>query len=297
MNDGAAIVSSFALKRWDNTGVTNTNFKSAGTGALAGTVTITVTQPGYYAVYCQTRYGEDQNELDELHLGMSITTPALAPVLAHRTIPAFGVNYSSLDSARINAISMLYTNTANPLYRGGSVYSMQAPLGVYWYHYVDGTNILADALGVDFRTSENGSYGFLKSTQPNDRDMHVHHQVTGAGALADVYYPLATQCDYLVTQVTSATAENATQTWTWNMVLEFTTVNIFFETKEADGSIDDYQKAMEMVKRLDQWKENKTHWKVIQRELGNAAKSVFKFGQKYGPTALKMAKMVAPLMA
>jgi hypothetical protein len=216
----------------------------------------------------------------------------------HRTLPGFELNYPSIQSMRINAASILYTNRAALQYKEGSIAMVQVPEGDSWMEYTPaggGFSAVATATQAKEMVAENGMYGFLKPSQASDAEWKVYHTVTN-GVLLDCFYPLQPVAQYLCQYQVIDVGLYQNGRITISYSVEFQTMDVWRDVRLANASALLYEEALSQLKRCPQFFENPSHLSDIWNAICGGAKSVASAIANYGPGVIRGASTIASLL-
>jgi hypothetical protein len=91
---------------------------------------------------------------------------------AQLATPGVDSNLTDIQSARINAASLLYTNTSSNQYRGGNMAMRQLPPGANWGNFIDFNTVssMNDTANINAII---GGYCFRKPTSPSDFETYA----------------------------------------------------------------------------------------------------------------------------
>lgn len=206
-------------------------------------------------------------------------------------LPHYSDLMSSAEKIRINAYSLMFTNTTPVLTKGGTIVSRQTPGDEPWYELVHlGFAALSGAKGADSRNADNGVYMFARPTDPLDFAQLDDIDVSGGDVLG-ITFDLDLSRQYLATVVDYPdTTTRGYFTHVFNV--EFLTDNSWFNPSSyrIDSSL--FERAVAETRNIPQFHENPLHL----TDIWNTAKKVAGGIMKYGPAVLKAAEMIGPLL-
>jgi hypothetical protein len=267
--------------------------------------TITIPRSGYYAFRTVWRAGILDPIAGVLTCAQNLTFSHNGPVFAHRPIPGLDRNFASASAIRILGHSLMYTNKASPLYRQGQIAGLQLNLGTSWLDYTtfDAVSKPSTNFGVAGSTNqvtvlpaENGMYISSRPTQPEDLDMLDYFQVAGI-ELQDSYYPIIPKSGYLVVSVEVATREGRDGYWSVCTSLEYETLDPWRVVAKSTTPQYIVDAALDMVAEVPQVCENPSHMYKIYNTLKRGLAKGIKMAERYGPDALRYAKMAQAVLA
>jgi len=278
-----------SLSKWDGDGVSEDTLFA--THVLSGltSFTIAVTVSGYYCLRLSNSL-QDQNITIN-----SLQWTGSSAVFQHLTVQNLSANVGSTDGIRVTAVSLMLTNEASPLNKQGKISGFQEPQGVHWFDFIGAYSTFASQQGAVTMPIDNGLYGFLKPTQPTDFNMIEKIDIEN-GIVQDSYWELESQTAFLMMywQVTLLVGQDFY--WTFCHGLEYQTNDTWRPIQSSDADAATYAKAVESLKIFPQFYENPLHWRQIWEGIKQVASDVVNGVMKYGPTVLKGAAMVAPLI-
>jgi hypothetical protein len=260
----------------------------------SGTFNFTITQGGYYAFVI-----ENLDSAGATILLSNFSFSGTVSCFGHQCAKDFEKNVGSASSIRINAASIMYTNTAPKFFREGKVVGYQVPQGDDWKKWIDISDT-GSAMGAVEKTADKGIYGFLKSTQPEDFKMAVYTHVDTTGAILDSFRPLNQKSAFLVVNIRCTVATTVTEStslaqdgyWTISSVMEYETSDSYRDVAHPTFTEADYKLGAEYAGRLVQWHENPMHIKDLWGAITKGARNVFNGIVQYAP---KVAKVVSTI--
>lgn len=201
------------------------------------------------------------------------------PVVCHRSMPMIEEAAPSMDSMRINAMSLMVTNRSAVIYRNGTCTGMQQPRGTHWESRVGfGAQVAAGPVNVYENTvNENGAetieategmFGFAKTTGIEDLAMTPLAEVdpvTDERSFRE--FPSRAEHDYLMIVLRipaggdGANPRDFLITARWGV--EYETRDIWRHTALPTIDPEHYEKIATAMKFVKQWHTNKFHWSDI----------------------------------
>jgi hypothetical protein len=226
----------------------------------------------------------------------SWTTKADGCTCGHLSLKGLENNVLGVDGIRVLSYSVRYVNTAAQLQLGGSVTAVQAPQGRNWFDYLESTgagyDLIASSNGAYDDKIKNGLYGFAKPTQASDFQFRTRFE-TGPTGLRDSGYPLKNESAFLAVYPRIDVGAGQSGTWYLATAVEYQTADQWRDYMVPPPDNHSFEEAMMHVKDIQQWHENPLHlkeiWNNVKKAVGVGARAV----QKYGPTAMKAAAMLA----
>lgn len=221
--------------------------------------------------------------------------------MAHRCLPDFERNFSSMLKTRVTAVSLRYANTAAAAYRQGEFTMYQSPKNIQWYHYINSTNTMSKKSDSITDTVINGTYMFLKPTELDDFEFQDDYELTDAFAMSMSHWPLETNSDYLVLRMDIDPNVTGTPTgqkgfFRVDYGIEFITDNIYFDIAHPEVSQAEFDKALRRLQDIPQFHENPTHLQNLFSYFLQGARGVINGITRYAPAAARIAQSAVPLI-
>jgi hypothetical protein len=218
---------------------------------------------------------------------------------AHFPTPFFAQNIASIDSFKIYSASIMYTNDASPLNRQGKIAGMQVPRGRSWTDFTT-YSAIAQQSEASSMSAENGMYGYLKPTQPEDfnfKDRDTVSVTSGVTGVRDVWFALRTDSDFLAVSINVTTPEGQDGFWTPAWQMEFRTVDQMREVGTAQNTEEEIDVAIRLLAACPQWYENPFHISSIMNWIGDKMNDAYEVARKILPGIVKGATTVAQIGA
>lgn len=272
-----------------------------------GTVQIAPTTTYTFQPISNAYYGFDAKSVSTAiavgQLDISVESRnSTGKVWAHLPLPFAEKNLASVDSAKIYGVSIMYTNRAAPIYRQGDIASVQIPNGRFWTDYLDYRSI-ASLNDADSRSVENGVYGFLKPTMPNDLNFKDQDRFDISMSDVDSFFLLNPDSDFLAVCAHIKVADGQDGYWTAGYALEYRTTDQWREQKAPDVNVEVTNAAIQLLSRLPQWHDNPLHLSDIGNWIKDRANDAYGFIKdilpgvvSVGTTAAKIAGAIIPLL-
>jgi hypothetical protein len=209
-------------------------------------------------------------------------TGATCPgVWCHRPIASITELLPIIQGIRINAGSILWSNTSAELYESGKIVSVNVSRSLPWTNIAVDQDNLTLLQGYESRLAKTGYYGFLKPDGP--KDFKLRNDVTtlaprGATATA-AYFPLVERSTYLAVawNVSTTTARDTTAQICHTV--EYLTNSKIQEVDYSHFTEQQWIDAIQELRTIPQHHENKFHFKNILRGIGKVGKFLFKGAQ------------------
>jgi hypothetical protein len=191
-----------------------------------GTVpaTRTITSQGYYAF----SYASSNSGVDSIS-AITVSWTSSGPSYGHISAPGLISNASSIDCCRINAASMLLTNTTSELNKAGTMGIRNCPKLSNWQDdlTLSAIRTLSHTVLSPF---ERGAYAFLK---PWDREDFNFVKFDASSSINYSTFPILAESSFtvMITQVpltASLTYAGGQMQFQYNAHLEFASSNTWF---------------------------------------------------------------------
>lgn len=242
---------------------------------IGGVIQYQAPETGYYAFRILTQYNGGAASVEiglivSVHRPVDVTTDA-SNFWSQLPLPRIEENLEALRSYRIPSVSVMYTNTAAPIYRPGQLAGVQLPRKSSWLEYIEYDSV-ANATAAESFDIVEGMYGFLKPSSAADLDMRVFQYPLGDGEFEYVF-DLLPRSDYLVIHAQINMPEGRQGIFTPAHHLEFTTLSLWFSSERPETDERDFEAAMRMLSDIPPWHHNETHladvWNFIKAEISS----------------------------
>lgn len=182
------------------------------------------------------------------------------------------------ENARVNACSLLITNTTSLLNRGGSVNAARIAYNNARPEFLTKDQLMGTAEDTYTGDAANGVYTFMENTEWT---AERHRCATGAGPLLT----LGNNSKYHYIAITAALPQ--TYTVTCNFIMEYKVASVVLANNcTADGRLQDLLDARRLINESPEWFfENPLHMSQIFSWIKKGAKAFL----HYAPTALTAA--------
>jgi len=274
--------------------------------------------PAYIAFSISMPGGRNVNSyLKTIRLDLSIgSAPDTGQrYYSHLSLPDLDNNIPSVKNVKINGASLMFTNTSNALARNGNVAMAQVPARNSWENYV-GSQILTKMNPQRSKVIEanEGAYLFLKPSCIEDvtqfsnaytlvePDSSLQPLVDGGtdAEYETAFFKLLEDNEFIVMDLDIplvGTTENRAGYWTLAYKVEFNSDDRWRALQIGQIPEADITSALALVSAAPQFHANDFHISDIWNWIKDAASTVVNGIMEYGPTVLKVAGTVAPLLA
>lgn len=289
-------------------------FNLVNAGTTPGTCVWTpVTASGYYAL----EIGYIDNTKAQAYAGDFSVTVAISwsatssnLCYGHLAIPDIENQFGSLDAVRITAVSLMNTNNSAAIQKQGTLCGVQFDKGTLWSDSVTFTHFTSNRKA-KILPSDNGMYGFLKPLSEEDFEYSSEYTRAAIGEtteslsmfkqLSDAAFLIIPDTSYLgiafeVNRPSGVFPQGVTAYWTRAFGLEFLTNDQWRSLARSTLSPEILELALHLISETVQWHENEFHIDDLWNTIKSFASQVVNGIVEYGPTVLKGATMLAPLL-
>jgi len=239
--------------------------------------TVTVTESGYYSVRIHNV------ETTEYEIsGLSMYWTASDSHFCHNSIYKYDEMLAVAPSIRVLAQSIMCTNTAAPIYRGGQISAYQSPGNTAWTNYVDIPDAVSSANKSYTIDIVNGLYAWLRPTQPTDFD-YMRDIDMLSKTLVDSYFPLRPRSAYIVIRGVVSDPDNFSGIWTLCSAVEYETANTWIDVDPPECNSGVYLAALDALKDIPQFSENAFHIAKLVKSAANVANRIVAGVNRYAP--------------
>lgn len=297
------------LDYWDSDAGLQENIGAvaAQTGTAGGTFNINTVLSsltfwkgaGYYAFTTKFTYlnGGVIQPNSEFSVGFQdLTITSTGPCCGHRTIADYALNAASINGVRVQAAAVRYCNVAAMLSLEGQVSCYQVPQQQHWKDYLIQYDQISSAKGSQTFTVREGAYAFLKPTMPEDFDFQSFTRTVGS-QITDSFYPLKEQSAFLVVYPVIKTEDGRSGFFEICHGVEYQTRDVWRNTAVAAADDNDFRLAKNLLKDIPQFYSNSLHIGQILHNLKSVATKGVRFVQKYGPSVIQGANVLASMLA
>lgn len=234
---------------------------------------------GYYSIDCICDVVNISTGVpSQVNVTVTATSTSVGPVSSRvmhypmKDIESVAVN---IDGCRINASSLLWTNTTPAIDRGGNIAGISLAPQRSWLETLAPNNALvtepysaiAALYGAVSLDASNGMYGSVRPADPVEIFQLKSYFETSNGSIIASFGPLMSPAPdvcfaWLLPSGSTSMVTNA-------CVIEFTSVNQWFERLLPGTRISakDFAAAISMIGRIPNFTENPTHFKVFQQAI------------------------------
>jgi len=251
-----------------------TVISSSGTPAVAAYAnTAGSSISGYYAF----EIAQVVSTSAESTISAVLTTSANQDVWGFAPIPNVNNKATSFTGIRVNAASCLMSCTASDLNANGTIVAAQFNSSYDWARTMNAgfDNILADISSTSSNyagPAKNGCYGFLKPSNAADFDFQMPFMVDATSEAVTSYNfkivsPSPMMWFVFQTGLTSSSYPGSEFQVTQHWGVEFTTYDPWYEKLPCYLSASVFEQAMTALSQIQQFHENKVHWKDILAQI------------------------------
>jgi len=239
---------------------------------------------GYYSIRLDGASILNRSEIEIVNCSVSISTE-----YAYKHVTSRGMldKTETVNEVRVNGSSMLITNTAPTLVRGGTVYGLQISGMEPWYEFFTEITKISDA-NVECKYTGDWAYGMYTFVKPQgDSPLSLEPAFSrfgDSGKFLPMFRPFRPTGAVvaLVVPPTNANETFDSAQFTMQVVrsFEFTTTDQFFDIKAASVSSESFDMFVRELGKVPNFFENKYHWSDITRLIEKAAR----FATEWAPT-------------
>lgn len=258
-----------------------------------------------FKTYCDTDIPGDANTLVDINFNWSLDGAhnSVLTAYAHQSLPDLDLQVGVVDAIRIIGASLMFTNTSAAVARQGQTVGLQCDPKTRWNDRIGYTSVSTGTRKhVAFEDSE-GMYGFLKPNNDADfdwtnelRNGQPRVTVSGPDNVSYAAFLIFPPSGYLTICVSAQSTYNRTGYWTMAFSLEYQTQDQWRDLDLPIYKMEALKVGASLVTDCNQWHQNFPHISEIWDWIKGAASSVANAIVDYGPTILKGAAMVAPLL-
>lgn len=213
---------------------------------------------------------------------VSIEPTGAAPgVWCHRPIPGIAELLPIIQGVRVNAASVLWTNTSAELYESGKIVSVNVSRALPWTNIAVNQSNLTLLQGYESRLAKTGYYGFLKPDGPKDFKLRkdITTMAPRGSANTAAYFPLEERSTYIAVAWNVALTTARDTTVQVCHAVEYLTNSKIQEVTYSPYTEAQWVQAIQALRTIPQHHENKLHFKSILRGIGKIGKFLFKGAQ------------------
>jgi hypothetical protein len=265
-----------------------------GAASGSGTATYIFSAAGYYtaklAFYTVLAASTDVPDAFAFTIVSVNVTTTTAERWIHLHAPDLNLQVSSINGHRFIAGAAMYTNTSNPLNRGGGICSASLGPTLDWQDFSSFSTINS-VQGAVFREAKNGVYGHLKPCGPEDFNLKTTFTTSGSNVV-DSYYSLKPTSNWSAFSVNCTDTSGQLGVITYGCMYEYPTENRNLDARLPQDSSATMEMALNAFKSIDQFSDNPTHYLQAlmgaKRGVGHLLRGI----ETYGPQVIKGARRV-----
>lgn len=297
---------SFALDKWDGSGWRPTSRMIERLDIAGDVGSINIYEYGYYSL--RWTFTGQSTFSGKSQCPFSWKLSHFGSGFGFSPIPRFDTVATSMSDVRVPAVSIMLTQNATVLTKGGTVVGVQLPPTEPWFSAfadADPFATISKLRGSWTGVLEKGIYGFMC---PNDTpELGIQQPVYLDGEVIVGYFNPIKPIGGWIMVAAQVTADGTSVSGdftntiypggsaylTTTHAVEFVTNNIWFSSGVPGYNASTYLRAIESLKAQEQWHENPLHIKDLFRSALGAGKKAIKMA----PTVLKMLSLLAPELA
>lgn len=245
-------------------------------GTTTGSKAITIPGPGYYSFTIVPYLEQDTGNSSNPFVGtMTITSmyfSASSSVFCHLPASDYANNVIVDKGSRINAFSMMYSNTSNLTGMAGQLGVAQIPGATSWHDYAMGAidKVLA-VKGAKLFKAETGCYGFFKPGGFEDFDIQ-DGVYTDNGVLYDSRYNIFDNTGYLVMYITVPDPNGRAGYFTYAQGIEYQTTDQWRDQRIPSLQLEAAKLGLTELREIPQFHENPLHLSELLKSIATATK-------------------------
>lgn len=260
-----------------------------------------ITAPGYYSVSVMNLEPVSTGGVPPQHLfSMSVRCSVVGMRFGHLALPDMEQNFAAVAKGRVNAVSVMITNTTALISRQGQVTGAQLPPGTDWRSYQTYESIsgLQNSYNDD---AVEGIYGFLKPEDPADFTMISEFTALAPGVsnglaempdLQDAAFIIIPERAFIVAALSTEVQTGYTGTLTMGYQVEYVSTDQWRELTVSDIHSSTLDMAINGIAHLPQWHKNEWHIDELWNDIRSFASNVAQGVVKYAPIAAEVASLL-----
>lgn len=228
----------------------------------------------------------------------------------HLSVPDVENQFGAIDAVRMTALSLMVTNNSAAIQKQGTLCGVQFDKGTTWTESIDFQHFTSNRKA-KLMPSDNGMYGFLKPMQEEDFDLLSEFVRASEGetteklsvfpSLSDAAFLIIPDTSYIgvafdVNKPSGVFPTGVTAYWTRAFGIEFITNDQWRSLTRSTLSPEIVELALHLISELPQWHENEFHISDLWEGIKSFASRVANGIMEYGPSVIKGATMLAPLL-
>lgn len=283
-------------------------------GTMSGSATLNFGIPysGYYSFGVRVPVaGPGASFVIDLRLELLLGRVATEPRTIYwvqRALPDFNRNVDTIQNVKFHGVSAMWTNTTPMLTKGGQIAMMQIPAKSWWGDYTGYDNVAARNTRVNAQLSAtDGAYLFLKPSRVTDFDFLTEFVPTNAVATGNVtmgqsgpthtaWFYILPESDFITISLNLVDLAGPAGYWTVRTDIEYSSVDQWRNLVPPDINNKVLDEALPLIAAAPQFHTNDFHLSDLWDWLKGAASKVANAITEYGPSVLKAAAIVAPLL-
>jgi hypothetical protein len=202
--------------------------------------------------------------------------------------PDLDLQAASINGHRILAGACMYTNTSNPLDRGGQIISASLGANLDWRNFITLAGI-SSVNGSCMKEAKNGVFAHLKPGSSKDFNMQTTFSCTNS-TLSDSWFSLRPTCNYIGNVASILTTDGQLGVLTYGIMFEYPSENKMLDARRPMDSVATMTMALNALKGIPQFTENPTHYLQAllgaKRGVGHLLRAV----EQYGPSIVAGAR-------
>jgi len=215
-------------------------------------------------------------------------------VNCHRCLPQYESICGEIGAICVKGSSVLYSNTSAENSNEGQIVGVQITPGMDWRDFTTYDDV--DSMpSSEVRPAARGAYVWRKPLDETDLTMRTCLTISDT-VVYDSCWPIDRMGPMLAMVVQITNASGQLGRWTFSFTTEFSTTSQWFDCEEAEGTPQDVERALMIIKHVPFMHENPTHMRNILNAVKKYGKSAILGTIKYGPRILETAQQLAPLM-
>ncbi len=277
------------------------------------TFPVTIAEAGYLAYefgYVDPTRAQQVATVFSVTVAHSVSPGATTLCYGHKTLPDLENQLGAIDTARVTAVAIKCTNNSAAINRQGTIACVQFDKGTLWQD-ADEFHDFTVQRKATILPSDNGAYGFCKPQDDTDLEFspEIVRRSNGASgeylfelpALSDAAFDIVPSSPYIgiafdVQKVAGAIPTGVTGYWTRAFGIEFVTNDQWRSLSRSTLNPEAVEIALHVLSETPQWYTNDFHLDDLWRNIKEVVSKVANGIVEYGPTVLKGATMLAPLL-
>jgi len=231
----------------------------------------------------------------------------IGQAFAHIPIPDMEKQFASVERLRIIGMGLMQTNNSAAIQKQGTCVGAQLDPGTQWTDYLEWKS-LSKLRKANIRPSDNGIYGFCKPADPKDLAFLAEFQTaTGGlndeqalselGELSDCAFLITPESPFIaVAMDVSQVLTGVTGYYTFSWSVEFLSNDLWRSLSLGEIDDDILKESLAFISAVPQWHANSDHITDLWNSIKSVAGKIVDGVMEYGPSVLKAAAFIAPLL-